>query len=374
VKHPPVTFVCSHARRGGQQAYLTSIVRALDPDLVQGVVALQAGPALPGMAATGARVWVLPTPGRAGIPRTLVRLRRLLVGQRAKLVHADGPKSALCAALATTGSGIPVLWMRADGAFDGWVARAIARRCAMVVGMSQAVLSTFDGLGGPSIQLVRGGVPDYDVNRDEAGRALRELLGAGPDAPVVAHVARVVANKGQLDTVEAAGAVLARHPDTRFAFIGDTAAPEYADEVRSRARELGVEVAFLGYRDDAVRLIAGADALVVPSLQLPGFYGWREGFGLVAAEAMAVGTPVVAYDDPAIVETLAGAGALVPSGDRRALAEAITKLLDDPDHRRQLAEAGRRRAAELRFDRSIEELTALYASIRNREALVRGRS
>jgi glycosyltransferase involved in cell wall biosynthesis len=135
--------------------------------------------------------------------------------------------------------------------------------------------------------------------------------------------------------------------------------------VRARARELGVEhaIAFLGYRDDAVRLIAGADVLVVPSQQLPGFYGWREGFGLVAAEAMAVGTPVVAYEDPALVETLAGSGIVVAAGDRTALAESVNDLLGDPDRRRQLAEAGRRRAKELRFDRSIDELTALYGCV-----------
>ena len=367
----PITFVCSHARRGGQQAYMTSIVRTLDPALVHGVVVLQDGPALAAIAATGARVWVLPTPGRAGIPRTVARLRRLLAARHAKLIHADGTKAALCAVLATAGTGIPVLWMRYDGAFDGRIARAIARRCAMVVGISRAVLGTFDGLRGPSVHLVRCGVPDYHVDRDEGRRTLRELLGAGRAVPVVAHVARIVANKGQLETVEAAPAVLARRPETRFAFIGEPASSAYADEVRARARALGIEqsIAFLGYREDAVRLIAGADVLVVPSLQLPGFYGWREGFGLVAAEAMAVGTPVVAYEDPALVETLAGSGVVVAAGDRRGLGEALNEVLGDPDRQRRLAETGRRRAQDLRFDRAIEELSGLYGrAIESRES------
>jgi glycosyltransferase involved in cell wall biosynthesis len=247
------------------------------------------------------------------------------------------------------------------------VARAIARRCTAVVGISEAVLGTFDGLNGAAIHLVRSGVPAYRVDRVAAGSALRRELGAPAGAPVVAQVGQIVPNKGQLDTIEVIPAVLARNAAARFVFVGepDTAAPGYKHEVEARARALGVDraISFLGYRDDAVRLIAGADALVVPSLQLPGFYGWREGFGLVAAEAMAVGTPVVAYDDPALVETLAGAGVVVPSGDREALAAALNDLLDHPGRRARLADAGRRRAEQLRFDRAVAELSAVYERV-----------
>lgn len=367
VTHPPVTFVASHAARGGQNAYLTSILRGLGRERIAGLIALQDGPALPAMAAVGASMWVLPTPGRAGIPLSVVRLRRLLLGGRAQLVHADGPKAALCARLATAGTGIPVVWMRYDGAFDGWVARAIATRCHAVVGISRAVLDTFDGLRGPAVELVRCGIPEHRVDRAEAGRELRALLGASVDARVVVQAGRIVANKGQLDTVAAAAAVLTTHPEVRFAFVGepDRTDAGYAAQVHARVRELGIEdaVSFLGYVPDAVRAIAGADVLVMPSQKLPGFYGWREGFGLVVAEAMAVGTPVIAYDDPALVETLAGCGELVPSGDHAALARAVLALLADPERRTRMAEAGHERARELSFDRALEELRAVYARL-----------
>lgn len=85
-----------------------------------------------------------------------------------------------------------------------------------------------------------------------------------------------------------------------------------------------------------------AAVTVVPSI-------YAEPFGLVAAEAMWAGSPVVASDTGGLRHVLdAGrAGVLVPPGDAGALRTAVVSLLRDPDRRRDLAAAGRRRAAEL---------------------------
>jgi glycosyltransferase involved in cell wall biosynthesis len=80
----------------------------------------------------------------------------------------------------------------------------------------------------------------------------------------------------------------------------------------------------LGYLPDPdlVRLVAGAAALVLPSLY--------EGFGLPALEALACGTPVVASDLPALREVLGDQAELVPPNDPAALADALARVLDDP--------------------------------------------
>lgn len=88
-----------------------------------------------------------------------------------------------------------------------------------------------------------------------------------------------------------------------------------------------------------------------------------EGFGLPAAEAMAVGTPVVCSDAPALVEVAGGAAAVVPRGDAGALAVAIAKLLDDSAERDRMALAGRSRAAEFDWDRVAERAWTLYRSL-----------
>jgi glycosyltransferase involved in cell wall biosynthesis len=88
-----------------------------------------------------------------------------------------------------------------------------------------------------------------------------------------------------------------------------------------------------------------------------------EGFGLPVAEAMAVGTPVVCSDAPALVEVAGGAAAVVPRGDSGSLAVAIAKLLDDAPERDRMAVAGRARAAAFDWDRVAERAWALYAGL-----------
>jgi glycosyltransferase involved in cell wall biosynthesis len=88
-----------------------------------------------------------------------------------------------------------------------------------------------------------------------------------------------------------------------------------------------------------------------------------EGFGLPVAEAMAVGTPVVCSDAPALVEVAGGAAAVVPRGDAGALAAAIAKLFDDSAERDRMALAGRSRAAAFDWDRVAERAWALYRSL-----------
>jgi len=90
-------------------------------------------------------------------------------------------------------------------------------------------------------------------------------------------------------------------------------------------------------------VLAAADVVLVPSVPDERGFG-REGFGLVALEAMAAGTPVVASDDGALPEVLGRCGILVPPGDAGALADAVVALLRDPDRRAALAACGRDRA------------------------------
>ena len=80
------------------------------------------------------------------------------------------------------------------------------------------------------------------------------------------------------------------------------------------------------------RYYAEATMAVIPSLY--------EGFGMPAGEAMACGVPVISTSGGALPEVVGDAGILVPPGNAAALRDAITALLDDPEGRRKLGEAG----------------------------------
>ncbi|MCI4328904.1 MAG: glycosyltransferase family 4 protein [Thermoplasmata archaeon] len=104
---------------------------------------------------------------------------------------------------------------------------------------------------------------------------------------------------------------------------------------------------------------------VVPGL-------WDEPFGLVAAEAMAAGRPVVAYATGGLPEIIEDgvSGILVPRGDVQALTEAVRGLLKDPERARRLGEGARARVeAKFRYERTAAEYLALIQELLNRGAL-----
>ena len=106
---------------------------------------------------------------------------------------------------------------------------------------------------------------------------------------------------------------------------------------------------------DLVRLYGSAEIAVVPSLY--------EGFGFPAAEAMSCELPVVSSTAGALPEVVGndGAGILVPARDAPALAKAIRRLLEDPELRRQMGQAGRRRVVNLfTWENAARQMVEVY--------------
>ena len=341
-------FVSSHARQGGAERSLTTLLSALPAQWVAGVVCLENGPLVDELRRRELSITVLPTgAGGFSIARSALRLRRLLRRTAPAVVHANGIKAALVSVLAALGTGRSVVWMKHDYSWDGLLARILASRCAAVVGVSQAVTEALPPRLRGRVHVVHNALVTAAPEREAASDRLRALLAAEPAEPIVTLVGRLDPAKGQRELLAAAPAVLAGAPATRFVFVGGEHEPhlEYAARLRREGEQgqLADAVRFLGHRDDAFEIIAGSDVVVVPTVVYRGF--GRESFSLVALEAMAAGTPVVGYADGGLPEVLADCGRLVPPGDRRALADAIAELLGDPAVRERLARCGRDRAA-----------------------------
>jgi glycosyltransferase involved in cell wall biosynthesis len=113
---------------------------------------------------------------------------------------------------------------------------------------------------------------------------------------------------------------------------------------------------FVGLRPDARALIGTADVLVLPSR--------GEGLPLVALEALAAGTPIVATDARGVRELVGqGGGLLVPQDQPAALGAAIKRVLDDRSLAARLGEAGRAIAREHSEQRMVAEYMALYEQL-----------
>lgn len=117
------------------------------------------------------------------------------------------------------------------------------------------------------------------------------------------------------------------------------------------------EIVRLGYvpRDHLPALYSGACAFAFPSVY--------EGFGLPVLEAMACGTAVVTGTGTAMAEVTDGAALLVNPRDTDALRAGILQLLHDPKGRDRLAEAGRRRAADLTWHRCAQRHLDIFKSV-----------
>ena len=359
----PVTFVISHALSGGSERYLELLLDHLAPAWVHGVVSLQDGPFVPRLRASGFEVEVVETGPRLSMLASALRVRRLINRDPPAVIHANGVKAALVAALARPRA--PVLWVKHDFSWDGPLAALVARRCARVVGVSAAVTETFRaGLRG-RVRVVHNGIPSIERDRSMGRDAVETLIGGG--GPVVILVGRIHPAKGQIELVEAAPRVLERRPDTRFLLLGseDPYQPGYAWRVRERIAELGLTRTVLtrAHQPDAPGVMAGCEVAVMPSVPDERGMG-REGFGLVGLEAMAVGTPVIGYDGGALPEVLGDCALLVPEGDRAALADAIAGLLGDPDRRERMADCGRTLARErFTIDSTIAGMRDCYVEV-----------
>lgn len=185
--------------------------------------------------------------------------------------------------------------------------------------------------------------------RDRA--AVREAFGLPGDAFVVGSLRRLVPRMG-LDLLLRAAA---RHRDVYVVIAGDGPA---RPELDALAGDLGIghRVRFLGRIDDAVvpDFYSALDCSVIPSREL-------EGFGLVALEAMACGTPVIASDAGGLPEALGSQAPrwVFPVGDIAGLATLIGRVADNPPARRDLLEE----AAARSWRQCALEMEAWFAGL-----------
>lgn len=193
--------------------------------------------------------------------------------------------------------------------------------------------------------------------RDRA--ACRSELGIAPGTRVIAFRSALPWDqwKGMPYLIEALRQLACPEPVCLLAFESRGRLTALAD--RYQIRELG----WVQDEGQMARAYAAADVFVMPSL--------AESFGMMALEAMACGTPVVAFEGTALPDTVRApeAGLVVPARDSRALADALAQLLGDDALRARMGQAGRRIVEQDYSHRQyVERHLELYAELLARRA------
>lgn len=188
---------------------------------------------------------------------------------------------------------------------------------------------------------------------------VRREFSVGPDQLLAVMTGNLRPWKGQHTVVEGVGHLPASLRDRlRLVFAGDTRGyEEYAEQVKSRMRELDVEesIVFGGWRNDVPDLLEAAD-IAVHSSVVP------EPFGLVVLEAMAHGCATIAADRGGPVEMIdpGVSGLTFDTEAPRTLADGLARLIEDEALRTRMAEAARDRAREFDQSRHVQLMTDAF--------------
>lgn len=205
-------------------------------------------------------------------------------------------------------------------------------------------------LGGDAVLIPNG----VDVARFTGARP----LDGRDDRPTVVFLGRIdEQRKGLAVLLEALPELVSLVPDVRLLVAGPGDVDDVREAVPPSLRDR-VELLGLVSEQDKPRVFASGHVYCAPNTH-------GESFGIVLVEAMATGTPVVASDLEAFRRVLEDgrAGVLVPVRDAGALAAGLGALLQDPERRARLAEAGRRAVRAYDWSTVTRQIVEVYETV-----------
>lgn len=189
------------------------------------------------------------------------------------------------------------------------------------------------------------------------GYARRELE-IGDDAVVIGVIGVFDKCKGHIYLFHAIDKLISKgYKNIICLVVGDG---REGDELRDFVSNKGLTkyIRFLGYRSDVPELLRAMDMVVMPSIQ--------ESFPRVPLEAMAMKVPVIATTVGGLPEAIDNGktGILVPPADVNSLSAAIKYLIEHPEIRKQMGEAGRKRVEEnFSIENNVRKTEGLYLDI-----------
>ncbi len=317
----------------------------------------------------------------AGLSNRVAQYREIILSENIDIVHTS-TSFVIEGALAALQSVKPHVWhihvnFLQDSVPATWRALPVVSHARSqfldwlsdaIVAVSKDTACSLNLASSDKVQVIYNGLELNafdDCSRQSAGQDLRADLGLDADTLLIGTVSRVTSQKKLHLLLRSAEIVLRQIPQAHFLIIGPPEDAAYAESLLAWVKNHSLEshIHFLGGRSDVPILLGQLDATALCSD--------HEGFGLAILEAMAASKPVVATrcggPEEIIVDGVTGF--LVNKNDVNALAEALTKLLQNPGLAMRMGRAGRERVAqEFSADVFAERFYSLYQTLQSRGA------
>ena len=286
-------------------------------------------------------------------------LRSLIRDLNIRLVHGNGIKSSLPAAVAARSLGRAFIYHVRDFPRRRLPNTAVASIATVCIAPTQFIKNALPAAKSRCAVIANGvDAPDPAPVRG----AFRSAHNIRQDVPLVTMVAQLAPWKRHDLFIDAAAIARHRHPEALFCIAGGDIGGMntlYADTLRRRASDAGLSdaIRFFGHYADIPALLADSDAVVLPSDNEP--------FGRVVVEAWHCSAPVVVAGGSGPAELVQDrvTGLVAEQGCAVSVADAISRLLRDAPLRDQIARAGKIQALQYTVAAHAKTVANLYRSL-----------
>lgn len=366
-----ILFVCPNSQLGGGEIALYNFLSRIDRKRFRPLVVTSSqGPLVRKLEQINIPVAVIKVSGfrsPTNALRALWRLKQLITAEQIALVNSYGVNIVTC--LLAWRLRLPLIVHVHTVDRLKRLDELCLRLPGSIVAVCESVKNNLvdSGVLAKKIQVIPNGI-DVTPNPGPLRHpTIREEFSIDPDAKIVGYLGRIAEGKGIHVLIEAAPAILSKHPNTIFLVAGkfqngEREAARYRNRLVALCKQFQIEdhVLFCGFRDDVDSLMQQIDIVALPSR--------LEAFPMTILEAMASGTPVVATRVGGVPELLTeDTGVMVPPCDPRGLAAAIIALLDHPQRARELGERARERAQHFPMAQTVRKLEDLQLKSLNRD-------
>ena len=336
---------------GGEKRLWDLMLEGRDKGIDWLLIFLEDGPMVEQIRALGIEVYVVLAGRLSQLHRftySTMRIVGIIKNAKADVILSWMWSAHLYGCPASLLSGVPCLWSQLENPKGYWLKELTARLpCSgMFINSLSGKEILEEIFPKRSIKLVYPGVALQKFSPDKlpSREITRQALGLPVGTPIIGIVGRLQRWKGIHILIDSMPHILKNHPESHFIVVGGKheTEPEYENFLRDKIDLLNLEknITFAGSQKNIPEWMHAMDIFIHASDHEP--------FGIVIVEAMAMGKPVVASASGGPTEIITDGvnGVLVPFGNSSALANAVLRLLNDPQYAQQISNAATKRALD----------------------------